>query len=254
MTTPLFSTYRQGENRVTATCLAVLQRLSQPSMDRILRTLLGEDTFSLVSFENQPRAKESVPDAIIRGSTIWVETKTQRESVSLSQIERHLQVVTEGQRLLVLTPDDDRPAVLDEVDDSKGRLAWSNFSTLHEVIRDIVNDEEDPPSEREAYLLNELVLMLRHDGLLDRPANVAVVAASSGWEMYMNLPVYRCALTLPLRTGIEYMAFYSGGEIKPTVPRVRAMVESLNLADEESINSIESPETRELARLVVRKD
>lgn len=238
MTTPLFSTYRQGENRVTATLLAVLQRLSQPNMDRILRTLLGEDTFSLVSFQNQPRAKQSVPDAVIRGATIWVETKTARDAVGRSQIERHLKVVSGDQKLLVLTPDDDRPTELDEIEDSEDRVAWSNFSTLHEVIRDILSDDEEPPSEREAFLLNELVLMLRHDGVLGRPANVAVVAASSAWQMYRELPVYRCALALPLRTGIDYMAFYSGGEIKRVVPRVKAVVESLNLTDEESINLI----------------
>ena len=42
MTTPLFSTYRQGENRVTASFLAVLERLSLPNMDRILQDLVGE--------------------------------------------------------------------------------------------------------------------------------------------------------------------------------------------------------------------
>ena len=65
MTTPLFSTYRQGENRVTATFLAVLQRLSLPNIDRILQRLLWEDeeSYNLVSFENQIRTKGSVPDA-----------------------------------------------------------------------------------------------------------------------------------------------------------------------------------------------
>ena len=59
MTTNLFSTYRQGENRVTATFLAVLQRLSLPNIDRILGALFGETSFSLVSFDNQPRMKET---------------------------------------------------------------------------------------------------------------------------------------------------------------------------------------------------
>lgn len=88
MTTPLFSTYRQGENRVTATFLAVLQRLSLPNIDRILQRLLWEDreTYNLVSFENQVRTKESVPDAKIRmGNTIWIETKTARNSVESDQ-------------------------------------------------------------------------------------------------------------------------------------------------------------------------
>lgn len=59
MTTPLFSTYRQGENRITGTLLAVLQRLSLPNTDRILRTLPEEDSFSLVSFKNQVKTERS---------------------------------------------------------------------------------------------------------------------------------------------------------------------------------------------------
>ena len=81
MTTPLFSTYRQGENRITATLLAVLQRLSLPNIDRILQALLEDTAFSLVTFDNQPKGKESTPDARIgTGSAIWVETKTARNA------------------------------------------------------------------------------------------------------------------------------------------------------------------------------
>ena len=247
MTTPLFSTYRQGENRVTATFLAVLQRLSQPNVDRILRTLLGEDTFSLVSFQNQIRAKESVPDAVIRGTTIWVETKTERDAVHSSQIRNHLKSVSEDQKLLVLTPDEARPPVLDDSEDFNNRTAWSNFNTLQEVISTILDDEEEPPTERESYLLKELVSMLRYDGLLGKPANVAVVAATSAWSMYKKFPVYRCSPTLPLRSRIDYMAFYERGKIKPVVPKVRALVDSLNLTQRESVDSIENTETRKLA-------
>ena len=78
MTTPLFSTYSQGENRVTATFIAVLQRLSLPIMDRILGELLGEreENFNLVTFVNQPQGIESTPDAKIdTGHGVWFETK-----------------------------------------------------------------------------------------------------------------------------------------------------------------------------------
>ena len=59
MTTPLFSTYSQGENRVTATFLAVLERLSWPKMSRIIGALLGDENFRLVTFINQPSGVES---------------------------------------------------------------------------------------------------------------------------------------------------------------------------------------------------
>ncbi len=61
MTMSLFSTYRQGENRVTATFLAVLERLSLPNIDRILGALLEDNAFNLVTFENQPKGKKSRP-------------------------------------------------------------------------------------------------------------------------------------------------------------------------------------------------
>ena len=42
MTTPLFSAYAPGENRVAATLLAVLEGLRPSLMERILGALLGD--------------------------------------------------------------------------------------------------------------------------------------------------------------------------------------------------------------------
>jgi len=250
MTTPLFSTYRQGENRVTATFLSVLQRLSLPNIDRILQRLLCEDgePYNLVSFENQVYTKESVPDAKIQtGNAIWIETKTVRNDVRPDQINGHLESVNDGEVLLVLTPDESKPTVLDTDITHKDRIAWSNFSALSDVIGEILVDEDEPPTEREAFLLRELVSMLREDGLLRR-ADVMVVAASSGWPMYKAIPVYRCALSLPVRTPdqFNYIAFYAGGEIKCIVPKVKKVVESINLTRQEERDALD-PYTKGLA-------
>ena len=248
MTTPLFSTYRQGENRVTATFLAVLQRLSLPNIDRILGTLLGEDSLSLVSFENQVKTNWSVPDAKIgAGGTvkaIWVETKTQPNAVDREQIKRHLKSVSEGEKLLVLTPDDIRPPVFENVKNHEDKIVWSNFIALTEAIDNILGDENEPPTEREAFLLRELVFMLREDGLLDSGApKVVVVAASSAWPMYQKVSVYCCLVSLPFRNAEQFdrMAFYANGEIKPKVPKVIEVVESINLTRKEEIAALGSP-------------
>jgi hypothetical protein len=83
LTTPLFSTFRQGENRVTATFLAVLERLSPSNINRILQALLGEATFSLVTLHNQPKQGASTPDAKIgTGPAVWIETKTTHNTVN----------------------------------------------------------------------------------------------------------------------------------------------------------------------------
>ena len=257
MTTPLFSTFRQGEKRVTATFLAVLERLSLPNIDRILRSLLRESSFGLVSFTNQVQTGISVPDAKIGTggavNAIWIETKTTQKAVDRCQIERHLESVSEREKLLVLTPDYSEPEVLQSIAGYEDKFTWSSFNELAEVINDILTDEHEPPTERESFLLRELVSMFREDGLLGR-SDVMVVAASSGWPMYKAIPVYRCALSLPVRSPdqFNYIGFYAGGEIKRIVPRVKKVVESINLTRQEERDALD-PYTKGLAENLWQK-
>ncbi|MCY3682679.1 MAG: hypothetical protein OXH16_14860 [Gemmatimonadetes bacterium] len=180
MSNNLFSTYRQGENRITSTFLAVLQRLSLPNIDRILGTLIGDTAFSLVSFENQPKGERSTPDARIRtGSDIWIETKTKPNAVRSEQVMRHLKSLGDDERLLLLTPDDNQPG------DFENRVIWSNFRTLVTAIEEILEDKSEPPSEKEAFLLREFILMIQEDGLTgSTESRVLVVAAREAWPTY----------------------------------------------------------------------
>ena len=52
--TSIFSTYSTGENRVTASFLAVLRSLSLDRMQRLIGSLLEQSEFELIRFENQP--------------------------------------------------------------------------------------------------------------------------------------------------------------------------------------------------------
>ena len=252
MTTPLFSTYRQGENRITATLLAVLQRLSLPNIDRILQALLEDTAFSLVTFDNQPRGKESTPDARIgTGSAIWVETKTARNAVRGHQVKSHLNSLRPRENLLLLTPDDEVPAGLDD------RVAWSNFRTLAGAVEDILGDESEPPSEKEAFLLREFILMLRQDGLLDSAEpRVMVLGARFAWPMYERLSVYRCSTNKPMQSlrDSDHMAFYVGGKIQPLVPRIKSVVESIDMAQPEQFESLEDSQKRLAKELRERID
>ncbi len=127
----IFSTYSTGENRVTASFLAVLRSLSLDRMQRLLGSLLEQSEFELIQFDNQPsKGGTGVPDAIIQSSIcLLIETKTDRNAVNRPQIVRHLTRLdhtTESAKvLLILTPDNIRPAVLDEFQDE--RLAWTSF-------------------------------------------------------------------------------------------------------------------------------
>ena len=242
LTTPLFSTYRHGENRITATLLAVLQRLSLPNIDRILQALLEDPAFSLVTFDNLPKGKNSTPDARIgTGSAIWIETKRVRNAVRSSQLEKHLNSLRHRENLLLLTPDDLAPTVLDD------RIAWSNFRTLASAFEDILEDESEPPSEKEAFLLREFILMLRQDGLLDSTEpRVMVLGARFAWPMYKKLSVYRCSTNKPMQRLREsdHMAFYAGGKIQPLVPRIKSVIESIDMTVQEEIKSLEDSQKR----------
>ena len=88
----LFSTYSQGENRVTSSILAVIRNLSLDRIERILRALLEQTDLEFVRFDNQPsKGGEGVPDAIIQSSfRLLIETKTERDALNRPQLERHL--------------------------------------------------------------------------------------------------------------------------------------------------------------------
>jgi hypothetical protein len=64
MPNPLFSRYSQGENRVTASTLAVFERISFALVERILQTLCQEQNLSLLTIKNQfkPKNAGSIPD------------------------------------------------------------------------------------------------------------------------------------------------------------------------------------------------
>ncbi len=227
MQNTLFSTYRQGENRITSTFLAVLQRLSLPNIDRILGTLIGDTAFSLVSFENQPRRERSTPDARIRtGPAIWIETKTASNAVRSGQIRRHLESLEDGERLLLLTPDDNQPG------DFENRVIWSNFRTLVATIKEILEDESEPPSEKEAFLLREFISMIQEDRLIgSTESRVLVVAAREAWPTYKNLNAYLCQSNRSFQPS-THLAFYAEGAVQPLVPKIKEIVESVNLTRE----------------------
>jgi hypothetical protein len=79
---PLFSTYRQGENRVTSSMLAVFERIDLSILESLLTAATGEASLQLVSFVNQPIGKgTSVPDARISAHfAYWFEVKTARNA------------------------------------------------------------------------------------------------------------------------------------------------------------------------------
>lgn len=230
MPTSIFSTYSTGENRVTASILAVLRSLSIQRTERLLGALLGESDFSLVQFETLVSVgTETIPDArILANRVVLFETKIVSNSLREQQLRGHLGGLpksggTKG-RLLTITPDMNRPDVVDSIGDP--RIAWTSFFALDQAIDELISDPREVVSEREQFLLRELQEMLLNEGLLGSDKDVVVVAAREAWQEYKTYSAYICQ---PDRTfqRVSRIAFYKDGAIQPFVPQVEAWHENV---------------------------
>ncbi len=191
---PLFSTYRQGENRITGSLIAVLQRIDTGHVARLLGAAAGESDLPYVSFTNQAAASTgSVPDAEIRAGFHYLfEVKTVANGVRKDQLEGHLQHLegpAANQRLFVITPDPGEPGPIGDIGDE--RVIWFSFRDLDRAIADLLDDPSELISEQEQFLLIELRALFEHEGLLDH-RDVVVVAARQAYPEYLATGAYVC--------------------------------------------------------------
>ena len=219
---PLFSTYRQGENRVTSSMLAVFERIDLSLLETTLASAAGESSLAMVTFANQPPGKgHSVPDARISARfAYWFEVKTVRNTLRAHQLSEHLaNLGTEGdERLFVITPDAEQPAVVSQLADR--RLVWFNFRSLSDAIERASVDPVGNVSESNRFLLRELQALLVDDGLVDND-DVVVVAARFAYPEYLARGLYICQAERAFRGGLTHMAFYASSAIQVHVPRIR---------------------------------
>ena len=228
----IFSTYSTGENRVTASILAVLRSLSLGRIERLLGALLEESEFELIRFQNQPsKGGDTVPDAIIQASVrILVETKVKLNAVNEQQVNGHLSRLNDATEstalLLVVTPDEVRPKVLDGFSDD--RIAWTSFTMLNDAIEELVEDKHEVISEREEFLLRELQNMLTAEGLLSNAYDVVVVAARNAWPEYNDVHAYICQKNRSFQK-VGRIGFYSKGVVYPLVPKILDVFEDVEM-------------------------
>lgn len=220
---PLFSTYRQGENRVTSSMLAVFERIDLSLLETILQAASGESSLQMVSFTNQPPGKgHSVPDALISGRfAYWFEVKTSHNAVSVNQLGEHLSSLDEDgaqERLFVITPDPEQPDVITTMADP--RIVWFNFRSLHHAVESVTTDPAAIIAEQARFLLRELQALLVDEGLVDND-DVVIVAAKIAYGEYLHHSAYICQAGRAFRTGLTHMGFYANAAIQVHLPRIR---------------------------------
>jgi len=219
---PLFSTYRGGENRVTSSMIAVFQRLELSLLQRLLGAVAQESALQLVAFVNQPSGiGASVPDARMSAQfDYWFETKTVPNALSQKQLSEHYKNLApdaKHERLFIVTPDPEKPTVLDSLGDE--RVIWFNFRAMSDAIDEILDDATTFVGEQTRFLLRELQQLFIEDGLLD-VADVVVVAARFAWDEYNEHGVYICQPDRSFRPGLTHMGFYAHGAIQPKIAKI----------------------------------
>lgn len=233
MSTQIFSTYATDENRVTASTLAVLQSLSLQRFQRLLGQLIEQPDLDLITIQNQvSRGEAGVPDAVISASfRISIETKIRRNAVKKDQLVKHLASVKASKALLslllVLTPDEREPAVIDAL--KSDAVVWASFTRLDQAINELLNDPKEVVSEREGFLLRELQAMFVSERLLASDSDVVIVAARNAWKEYQRFSAYVCQADRSFQP-VGRMAFYSHGQVYPLVPRILETFENVEFS------------------------
>jgi hypothetical protein len=86
-------------------------------------------------------------------------------------------------------------------------------------------------------------------GLIDSPkSRVTVVAAGGGgWSEYKESSVYIC---LPYRSfrPSDHIAFYANKEIQPLVPKVKSVIEAIDLTQLRRIESLDNDHQKKLLK------
>ncbi|MEU5859267.1 hypothetical protein ABZ799_28480 [Nocardiopsis dassonvillei] len=227
--TPLFSTYSQGENRVTSSMLAVFERVGLSLTETILARASGESTLETVVFTNQhATGKGTIPDARIAADfTYLFEVKTVRNAIQdPKQLTGHLEHLNKnsGKRtskrfVFVLTPDPACPRIVEELADRQ--LVWFNFAALNDAITAVLDDALLAPSERNRFLLRELQALFEAERLTSHD-DVVVVAAGIAHGEYPESSAYICQPDRFFRPGLTHLGFYAGGAIQPQIARIHA--------------------------------
>ena len=234
---PLFSTYRQGENRVTASVLAVFERVDLSLVERLLGAASGESDLEMVSFRNQVAAPDSIPDASIAAHFRYLfEVKTTGEAVDGRQLRGHLNSLTGhgDERLFVVTPDLDEPDQVRALRTDDEPVSWVGFASLAQAIDEALSEPGGTVSEREAFLLRELVQLFEADGLLRAPEDVVVVAAGRAYGVYQRHGLYTCQAGRSFRGHIARIGFYTAKAIQPEVPTILWRRDAVDISRESS--------------------
>ncbi len=213
----IFSTYSQGENRVTSTIIQVLRNLPINVVERFLDMFTVSNDQNFFSFVNQVHGAGSVPDAEISSNfRMLFETKIAPDTVNIEQLEKHLKLCADHGKLVYLTPDSTKPKPLEGKD-----VIWRSFWDLNELIDELIASDDIVLSERDQFLLKNLQIFFDESGLLPVKNAVVIVAARNAWPVYLKHGVYVCQANRSFRH-VDWLGFYYDGKVESKLAKIHS--------------------------------
>ena len=214
----IFSTYSQGENRVTSTIIQVLRNLPINVVEQFLGMFSELGTQSFILFKNQVGGGDSrsVPDAEISAKfRLLFEAKIFPNRVDLTQLTEHMkEAEKDDAELIYLTPDISKPELL-----SENGVNWKSFHDVYALIDELLKSSDLILSERDQFLLRNLQEFISESGLLPVVDEVVIVAASTAWPVYQETGIYVCQAGRSFRK-THMIGFYANGQIQPKIARI----------------------------------
>lgn len=228
----IFSTYSQGENRVTSSIIQVLKHLPVNVVESFLSMFSLDEAEknhqNFIQFNNQIKGKGSIPDAGISANFNFLfETKIVGESINTKQMDNHIKYAKDSKATLVyLTPDASRPKAL-----ASDKVVWKSFQDLYDLISELLVDPTLILSERDQFLLKNLQILFYESGLLPKVNEVVIVAANTAWPAYQKHGVYICQANRSFRN-VDWIGFYAEGKIQTSIARIIARKEGFEFSAE----------------------
>lgn len=225
----IFSTYSQGENRVTASIIQVLKNLPINVVEHFLIMLTNDNFKQFFSFKNQVKGIKSILDAEISADfKLLFETKRYPNSIKLEQLEDHLKFASKEKKtiLVYITPDHSMPRELENKN-----VVWKSFHDLDGLISELLAEPTLILSERDQFLLRNLQDFFSESELLPEVDEIVVVAASKAWPEYQKYGLYICQAERHFRQ-VQLMGFYSEGKVQKSIAKIDKCIDNFKLSAE----------------------
>lgn len=214
----IFGDYKQLENRVTTSLLHILNVGDEDLIRFIVNSLNRDLPSSEINISTQDQQESSVPDGTLECSfkfKIFIESKVNPNAINQSQLENHKKLIEENEEniLLYITPDLNKPQVLDE------SVSWINWGELLKLLNVYIENNDISEGHLLYYLRDNFDLLLENVNLItpewncEKNDRVVIFAGGFGEEVALRCKYYFCPSNRSIKPS-GYVAYYRDWRIK----------------------------------------